>query len=42
MVIKLLYIIQLNVLTTATLVTEESGHCREATVVERFHQESLG
>ena len=36
MVIKLLYIIQLNVLTTATLGTEQSGHGREATVVEEL------
>ena len=41
MVIKFLYIIQLNVSTTATLGTEESGHYGEATVVERFEQESV-
>ena len=36
MVIKFLYIIQLNVLTTATLGTEQSGHGREVTVVEEL------
>ena len=36
MVIKFLYIIQLNVLTTATLGTEQSGRGREATVVEEL------
>ena len=36
MVIKLLYIIQLNVLTTATLGTEQSGRGREVTVVEEL------
>ena len=41
MVIKFLYIIQLNLTTPATLGTEESGHCREATGVERFEQESM-
>ena len=28
--------IQLNLYTTVTLRTEESGHCREVAVVERF------
>ena len=41
MVIKCLYIIQLNLSTTSTLVSEQSGHCREVTVVERFEQESM-
>ena len=36
MVIKFLYIIQLIVLTTATLGTEQSGGGREATVVEEL------
>ena len=36
MVIKFLYIIQLNILTTATLGTEQSGRGREATVVEEL------
>ena len=36
MVIKFLYIIQLNVLTTATLGTEQSGGGTEATVVEEL------
>ena len=41
MVIKFLYIIQLNLSTTATFGTEESGHCRKATMVERFQKESM-
>ena len=41
MVIKFLYIIQLNLATMATMATEKSGHCREATIVERFEQESM-
>ena len=31
--------VQLNLSTTATLGTEESGHCREVAVVERLKQE---
>ena len=31
--------LQLNVSTTATLGTEEKGHCREVAVVERLKQE---
>ena len=31
--------VQLNVSTTVTLATDESGHCREVTVVERLKQE---
>ena len=33
--------IQLSLLTTATLGTEESGRCREVAAVERFKQESM-
>ena len=31
---------QLNLSTMATLGTDESGHCREVAVVERFKQKS--
>ena len=31
-----LKIIQLNLSTTATFGTEESGHCKEVAIVERF------
>ena len=41
MVIKFLYIIQLKLSTMATLGTEKSGNCREATIVERSKQESM-
>ena len=41
MVIKFLYIIQLNLSTTATMGTEKSGRGWEATILERFHQESM-
>ena len=31
--------LQLNLSTTATLGTEESGHCKEVAVIERWKEE---
>ena len=33
--------LQLNLSTTATLETEESGHCKEVAIVERLKQERM-
>ena len=33
--------VQFNLSTMATVGTEESGHCKEVAVLERFKQESM-